>query len=303
MIDNDGRKQWPAGSRDVTVADEALGITFSMMVMYPAGVPEQVERMGPYKMELARGAEPAEGRFPLALISHGTGGTPFVYRTLAHHLARNGFIVGLPEHPFNNRNDNSLENTVKNLEYRPRHLRMAGDWFFENEPFQGKVQPDAVSIIGHSMGGYTALAAAGGVPTSLPDESPDGIPQRVEVTPDSRIRSLVLLAPATVWFREEGALRGVTVPILMLDAEKDPHTPPYHAQIVLNGVEDPGKIQYRTVENAGHYSFLSPFPASMCHPSFPPSQDPPGFDRERFHTSLNAEVLKFLVARHGEGSV
>lgn len=266
-----------------------------MTVMYPAGTPERAVQLGPYTLELAPNAEPLEGRFPLVVISHGNSGSPLAYRTLARHLVRNGFIVGLPEHPYNNRNDNSLAGTVQNLTYRPRHLRMAVDWFFDNERFREKALPNAVSIIGHSLGGYTALATAGGVPTSFPREAPDGKAQIIEVTHDPRIQSLVLLAPASVWFQAEGALSRVNIPILMLDAEHDPYTPPFHAQLILKGVADPGKVQYRTVENAGHFSFLSPFPESMTGPSFLPSQDPPGFDREQFHERLNAEVLDFLL--------
>jgi hypothetical protein len=29
--------------------------------------------------------------------------------------------------------------------------------------------------------------------------------------------------------------------------------------------------------------------------SFPPSQDPEGFDRERFHVAMNAQILAFLL--------
>ncbi len=39
------------------------------------------------------------------------------------------------------------------------------------------------------------------------------------------------------------------------------------------------------------------FPAARVHPDFPPSQDPPGFDRARFHEEMNAEIAGFL-ARH-----
>lgn len=289
-------RQVYAGYSEVQLFDASLGIRFPMTVMYPTDKPEQEERLGPYLLELARDADPLEEEFPLVLISHGTGGSPLVYRTLARHLARNGFIVGMPEHPYNNRNDNSLEGTVQNLAYRPRHLRMAIDWFFEHESISRKIVPNAVSIIGHSLGGYTALAAAGRIPASFPQESSDGQSRTIEAVPDHRIKSLVLLAPASVWFRADGALRAVNLPILMLDAEKDPYTPSFHAQIIIGGVADPNKIYYRTVENAGHFSFLSPFPKSMITPSFLPSQDPPGFDREQFHEWLNAEVLHFLCS-------
>ncbi|AFC30785.1 hypothetical protein PM3016_4001 [Paenibacillus mucilaginosus 3016] len=285
-----------AGCCEVKITDRALGITFPMTVMYPADAPERTVRLGPYPVEAARDAAPQEGRFPLVLISHGSGGSPYVYRSLARHLARSGFVVGLPEHPYNHRGDNTYEGTIHNLACRPRHLRMAADWFDRDEVFKERIRPDGYSVIGHSMGGYTALAAAGGVPTCFPDESPDGQPHRIDAARDPRIRSLVLLAPASVWFRKEGALSGVRLPILMLCAEHDPFTPAFHAAIILQAVADPQRIRYRTVANAGHFSFLSPFPAEMISPAFLPSQDPPGFDRVQFHETLQDEMTEFLLS-------
>lgn len=280
----------------VEIIDEHSGVTFPMAVMYPTFVPEKTERLGPYSLDVSIDAAPIEGVFPLILISHGSGGSHLVYRTLAHHLASNGFIVGMPEHPFNNRNNHTLAGTVENLTNRPRHIRTAINWFFNSKKFARFLKPDSISIIGHSMGGYTALAVAGGVPTSLHHESPDRRSRQVSVTPDCRVKALVLLAPASVWFHNDGALSGVNVPILILVGEKDEYTPfAYHAQIILDGVPDKTKIQHRIVENAGHFSFLSQFPESMTNAAFPPSQDPFGFNRENFHNELNAEVLDFLI--------
>jgi predicted dienelactone hydrolase len=292
-----------AGCMTAQLVDEATGAIFPMLVMYPSAVPEKTERLGPYSLALAAGAAPIEGKFPLVLISHGTGGSHLAYRTLARHLARNGFVVGMPEHPFNNRNDNSLEGTALNLANRPRHLHTAIDWFYGSAEFCPLLKPDAVSLIGHSMGGYTALALAGGTPTSFPNESPDGQARQVEVAHDPRVKALVLLAPAAAWFRAEGALRAVDVPILLLAGEKDevmpvfaPHSRySYHAWLILKGVAEPAKITHRIVHNAGHFAFLSPFPAAMSNAMFPPSQDPPGFDREQFQLELQAEVLEFLL--------
>lgn len=294
--DKELKKSLFAGFQEVEIADPELDLTFPMYVMYPACTPEKTERLGPYTLSVSRNAAQQKGLFPLILISHGTGGSPLVYRTLARHLARSGFVVGMPEHPFNNRNNNSLEGTAENLTYRPRHLRMAADWFFDSE-FGRILKRDAVSVIGHFMGGYTALAAAGGIPSSFPYESKDGQAHPIPVAPDSRIKSLVLLAPASVWFKGDKALNALDIPIQMLTGEKDPYTPNFHAQIILSGIPDQKKIQHRVVENGGHFSFLSPFPEAMAHPSFPPSQDPSGFSRESFQYELNEEVTDFLL-RH-----
>jgi len=279
----------------VELVDNHCGVTFPMSVMYPTYEDGKIEELGQFSLDLSINAKPKEGKFPLILISHGSGGSHLLYRTLAHHLACNGFIVGMPEHPFNNRNNNTLEGTVKNLENRPSHIHTAIDWFFESEKFARFLKADSISMIGHSMGGYTSLAVAGGIPTSFSNESLDGKPKQINVEHDRKIKSLVLLAPATVWFKDKGALSGVDIPILMIAGEKDQYTPPLHAQIVLEGVADNSKIKYKIIENAGHFSFLSPFPQSMIKPEFIPSQDPFGFDREKFHNELNIEILDFLM--------
>ena len=48
------------------------------------------------------------------------------------------------------------------------------------------------------------------------------------------------------------------------------------------------------VPNAGHFSFLAPFPPAMVRPGFLPAEDPPGFDRARFHAELGPEIERFL---------
>lgn len=279
----------------VELVDNHCGVMFPMSVMYPTYEDGKIEELGQFSLDLSINAKPKEGKFPLILISHGSGGSHLLYRTLAHYLACNGFIVGMPEHPFNNRNNNTLEGTVENLENRPRHIHTAIDWFFESEKFARFLKADSISMIGHSMGGYTSLAVAGGIPTSFPNESLDGKPKQINVEHNRKIKSLVLLAPATVWFKDKGALSGVDIPILMIAGEKDQYTPHFHAQIVLEGVADNSKIKYKIIENAGHFSFLSPFPQSMIKPEFIPSQDPFGFHREKFHNELNIEILDFLM--------
>ena len=265
-----------------------------MVVLYPATTPGRPETIGLYTLEVALDAPIGAGEFPLVLISHGTGGSPLVYRTLAHFLARQGFVVGLPQHHGNHRDDNTWQGTPRNLEARPRHLRLAIDFLFAAPWLAASLMPDTVGLIGHSLGGYTALALAGGRPTALPHEPANELPLSIPTTSDDRVRALVLLAPATPWYQAAGALREVRIPVLLLTAERDEFTPDFHAQIVLNGVADRRQVTHRVIKNAGHYSFLSPFPLARVSPAFPPSQDPPGFDRARFNDELNADVAAFL---------
>jgi predicted dienelactone hydrolase len=259
-------------------------------VLYPTDASAEPVPLGPYELDLAPGAPVRPGRAPLVVVSHGTGGTPLVYRGLAADLARAGFLVALPTHPGNSRDDDSLAGTAENLAARPRHLRRVVDAVLADDVVGRWAGP--VAVVGHSMGGCTALAAAGGRPTAFPHETPERSPRPVDVEPDERVRALVLLAPATAWFAAEGALAGVGVPVLVLTAEHDPYTPRWHGDVVVRGVAGP--VELRVVPGAGHFSFLTPFPPSMVVPAFPPSQDPPGFDRAAFATDLAAEVAAFL---------
>ena len=276
-----------AGSRQMQIRDEAKGISFPALVLYPTEVPSAPTAFGPYTLDVSPDASVAEGRFPVVVISHGNGGSHLVYRAISTHLARNGYVVALLEHAGNNRNNNELEGTHENLVNRPRHVRLTIDAVSSDPQLRACVQPDNVAIIGHSIGGYTALAVAGGTPWSETR-------QRVDVVADPRVRALVLLAPATAWYLPEDSLSQVSVPILMLIAEHDPFTPRWHADVVLDRVPDRTQVTCRVIENAGHFSFLSPFPPQMRNASFLPSTDPEGFDREKFHERLPAELLDDL---------
>lgn len=288
-----------SGLEEVLVTGAQQNVPFPMLVMYPTDVPSNPTPLGPYIFDVALKAPIKQGHFPLVIISHGSGSSKQVFRTLAEYLAQNGFIVCMPEHPFNNRNDNTHADTIENLNDRPRHISESIHWILSNSKWKHSIQKNHVAIIGHSIGGYTALALAGGIPHTKHQIQHDPHTkithaQQIDVKPDQRIKAVVLLAPATGWFKSPGALRQVKVPILMLSGEKDTITPLFHAEIVKGGITNHAQVTHRVVENAGHFSFLSPFPDSMKTPNFPPAYDPDGFDREKFHAEMNAEIVRFL---------
>ncbi len=248
-------------------------------------------------MSVAMGGALRAGRYPLAVISHGSGGSPLTHRLLAAHLVRHGFVVAAPEHPGNNRNSNELAGSARILWTRPRHVRRLIDWVSADAALGPTLSSGGVAVIGHSAGGYTALVLAGGRPTAIPSGPDDHSPPPIPVEADHRVTALVLLAPATPWFMGAETLRAVQLPILMFTGDRDSLTPPLHGEIVARGVADAAQVDHRVVANAGHFSFLSPFSAEMTTPGFAPSQDPAGFDRVGFHEQLYAEIIAFLRRR------
>ena len=283
-----------AGCRAIDVADAVQGTSIPVRLLYPTRAQARPTPFGPFRVDIALDA-PVDGHaLPLVVISHGSGGTPFTHRDLALHLARAGCVAALVQHPGNCRADDSLSGTVANLENRPRHLHVVIDAALTDPIVGAHVAPRGVTIIGHSMGGYTALAVAGGKPTSLAQESPNGAAVTVPVRRDARVSALVLLAPATPWFMARGALADVDVPILMRTGERDMLTTAFHAQVVASGLQDPAQLDHLVVANAGHFAFLSPYPPEMVSPAIPPSQDPPGFDRAAYLPVLFDEIVRFI---------
>lgn len=279
------------GSKQLIIKDNEKDISFPVLVHYPTTEVSRPVSFGPYTMSVSPDAEIIDGKFPLIIISHGNGGSHLLYRTISTYLAKNGYIVAMLEHYGNNRNNNTLENTTENLETRPRHVSLTIDFLLSDNWFNKNIAQNKIGVIGHSMGGYTALALAGGVPRTK-----EGV--IVEVVSDFRIKAIVLLAPGAGWFMN--SLEKVTIPILMFTAEYDPITPKWNGEIVLNYVPDKSKVTFKEIENAGHFSFLSPFPATMKNPNFIPSTDPVGFDREIFHSQLPTEILAFLNEKLNE---
>ncbi len=274
------------GSKKILVIDEKKALSFPVLVQYPTHQHSLPTAFGPYVMDVAVDAEILQGEFPLVIISHGNGGSHLIYRSISTFLAKNGYIVAMLEHFGNNRNNNSLENTTENLHLRPRHVSLTIDVLLDKGQFGKNINQNKIAVIGHSMGGYTALALAGGIPRTKEGE-------KIEVLADYRVKAIVILAPGAGWFFN--GLQAVSIPILLYMAEHDPVTPLWNAEVILEGISDKRLVIYKMIENAGHFSFISPFPAHMSNPNFLPSTDPEGFDRVAFHKKLAPEILAFFI--------
>ena len=283
------------GSRQIHIPGDSGAAPLDALLHYPCRQAAVCTRFGPYELEVSVDAPPAPGRFPLVLISHGSGGSPLLYRSLSLLLARNGYFVALPKHPGNSLGDDQLASTVENLRNRPRQLLRLLDALLADAALGAAIADEPVTAIGHSLGGYTVLCVAGGAPWTRTRE-------RIEVPHDPRFGALVLLAPACGFFLAPGALQAVTSPILALTAEHDELTPDSQIRAALAGLPEGSRVTIQTVPNAGHFSFLSPFPRAMHNPQFAPAQDPSGFDRERFHQGFPAAVLQWIHEIRGEQS-
>ncbi|WP_320006618.1 alpha/beta fold hydrolase [Maridesulfovibrio sp.] len=291
-------------------------------IWFPTAEEPHSIAMGPYKLNVAKDASIQDGKHRLVVISHGSGGSHLGHRDTAMFLAQHGDIVVSVLHPQNNFLDNSAEGTSANWINRPQHITRVLDFLLTSSRYAQYIDADRIAVLGHSAGGYTAMALAGGVPdlsileahcrehgedvlcgspdsqslsriTNLPTPQAPATNQRLDNLYDPRIKAAILMAPVGVFFNYDGALNAVSVPICIFRAEKDNFLHyPYHAEAIRQHLHVP--CEYMVVPNAGHYSFLTPFPPEAAARAGTVAEDPPGFDRARFHSRLNERIYTFL---------
>lgn len=192
-------------------------------------------------------------RRPIVIFSHGYVGNPEWYATLVEHYASHGFVVLAPEH----REDDWFAAWAAAID-RPRDIRRTLD-FAEalNGPggaFEDGLDLDHIALVGHSFGGYTALAMAGarldldpleaGCAT-ISESDPkailcaafvghqDDMAMRagLSATPegqwpslgDARIRAIVPIAGDAYPF--DAGLASITVPMMAIGGTADTGTP------------------------------------------------------------------------------
>ena len=233
---------------------------------------------------------------PLVVISHGFGANRQFFSYLARHLADHGITVAAIEHPGSNSvainnasNQVNLAQLLPASEFidRPKDVS-----FLLNElekinsqsgQLQGKLNTEQVNVIGHSLGGYTALALVGGevdlkqlrefCQTSLSfGQSPGdwlqcaaaSLKENKPQLQDQRVKSAIALNPLVGKLFGTNGLAQVTKPVLILAGTEDALTPALTHQIrPFNQLR--GSKYLLTAIGATHLSITDPaYPVSAA---------------------------------------
>ncbi|MFB2937516.1 alpha/beta hydrolase [Aerosakkonemataceae cyanobacterium BLCC-F154] len=193
---------------------------------------------------------------PLVVMSHGFGADRRFLNYLARHLASQGITVAALEHT----GSNATRVSQASISDKPQDL-MPGSEFVDrpkdvsflldelaqrNQKFgelQGKFNTQKVVVIGHSLGGYTALALAGAelnlpalrqtcksvVPLlHSPAEWLQCAATDLSKAPklgDSRLVGAIILNPVVGQLFGETGLRKIKIPTLTLASTEDAFTP------------------------------------------------------------------------------
>jgi len=314
------------GYRKIDVQDVATGDLFPVALWYPTraapsplfltgslsgcGLPAMLCRFIAFEMQVASNAPPADGKFGFVVISHGAGGLSLNHRDLAMALASHGYVVAAPTHPRGRDNDVS---GVGVWIGRPKQVSRVIDTLLGDAELGSHIRRERIGVVGHSNGGYTALAVAGATPTPAasvahcrhhPDDSrfcsTGGAATRdaarktgdLPDVRDPRVRAIVLMAPNTAPFTDD-ALAQVAVPVRVYGAERDDLTlVRYHAERLAKVL--PPQTEYVLVRRAGHFSFVASFPGVLKLVAGEAARDAEGFDRDAMHEVVNSEIIGFF---------
>lgn len=147
---------------DLTAAHRARPVAAS--VWYPAAGPTYRAPIGDNPIfqptQVFMGPAIAEGRHPLVLFSHGSGGNPDNLGWLVSALVAKGSIVLAVNHPGSTSGDSSPRRSV-DLGARARDLSAALDQMLADPVFAPFIDSENISVVGFSLGGTTALGLAG----------------------------------------------------------------------------------------------------------------------------------------------
>jgi predicted dienelactone hydrolase len=216
------RGRFPVGVVTLRAPDAARGRTFPCEIWYPAAAHHTGQDTSRHQAAV-RDAAAEPGTYSLVVYSHPSGGHRRTATFLCTHLASHGFAVAALDHsdvvaeelaPSTGQTAAQraariaawIANRVPDIRFLLDFLSGNGAW-----ASTATLDPTAVGIVGHSFGGWTALAA--------PDVEP-------------RIRSVVALAPGGSSNPRPGIIPATlafgwdrTVPTLYLAADRDTSTP------------------------------------------------------------------------------
>ena len=229
-------------------------------------------------------------------------------------LASHGFVVVAVNHPGNN----ALEDyTVEGFSLwwlRAVDLSAVIDAMFHDKTFGSRIDPARIGAAGHSLGGYTVTAIAGGITnpaqleafcrspsadalckppppssemrqkTSAPGSDPDFRQRYSEADKsyrDERVRAVFALAPGLGPAFTSESLGKVSIPVAIVAGSADEIVPPgSSAEAFAKAIPN---ATLKLFPHAGHFVFVDACTMAGRMVFRAPCSDPNGADRDAVH--------------------
>jgi dienelactone hydrolase len=180
--------------------------------------------------------EPAAGRFPLVVFSHGLKGSPERYQAALTGWAAAGFVVVAPVFPHTSQFATVFRRS--DIVHQPDDVRyvLAEMRRLDSTPgdqLAGHIDTTRIAAIGHSAGGYTTM----GLFTAGHDPS---------------LKAGIIMAG---WLAP-GAFAGPPATMLFVQGTADPIVPPARSRVAFDRV--PWSKAYLLLRHNSHATYLQP---------------------------------------------
>lgn len=231
------------GFRTLGIWAEEPHLRVDVNVWYPTIRQPRDLSYPPWVLNVARNARPAEGKFPLLVLSHATPADRFAYHDLAAWLAREGYAVVAPTHGLDCMANMDDLFTWRQLTRRCEEIDTAIRLALREKDLATCIDARRIGVIGFGAGADAALLLGGALPTCAgwpgycaragagdaycspwARDRMTGLCQALPLQKslaDKRVKAVAAIAPGYGMLFDAASFRHFYPPLLLVGAGKD----------------------------------------------------------------------------------
>jgi len=266
------------GFNELEVKDKTRNRLLSTFIFYPSNDKTRetfAENMVFYGFSASKGASVSKAKLPLFFLAHGTSGNWKNTTWLAKELAENAIVVSA-NFPNYTSGQASPESVLKPWD-QAKDISFLIDTILSS-PYGQYIDQNKIVVIGHSLGGYTAMALSGAIidlkkyyefckinidkscmyfKGALEKLTVSNIEEAKHSLYDKRVKVAIAIAPGFTESMTQNSLKNLKTPILIISVENDLNIPP---KTHLSNI--PQNIEQYQIKESSHFSFLQ-----VCKPN------------------------------------
>ncbi|MEE9364243.1 MAG: hypothetical protein V3U92_16710 [Cellulophaga sp.] len=319
-------KTFRIGQKSVTFVDESRNRPLLTEIWYPTldtsteKEPKENQKELFKTIQTIPNASIPNEKFPLLLISHGTGGNRFSLTWFIERMVKEGFIVVSLDH-YGNSTFNKIPREFVKWWERAIDVQFVLTQVLNENEIGTKIDTSRIGGVGFSLGGYTNIALAGGyVDRTIREnentedrEMPAEFPKTDEIidfendslivssykkykslVKDDRIKAFFVMAPAIGFgFHSKEQTDKITAPIFIIAGKGDLVAPVKNNAEKYHSLIKTSKI-YLFDKNVEHYVFLNESTDFGKEIAPEITIDNPTVDRKKIHQKTLELALGFF---------